>query len=79
MLATNQPIPLDKWWKRENSLELLNTVNTLRLLIRVYKAAKRRLELLSAWSVGHTTQTRAVPVNLAGLRVKRSLLTGFLL
>lgn len=64
---------------REYSLELLNTFNTLGFLLRVDEAAKRRLELLSARSVGHATQTRAVPVDLAGFRVERSFLASFLL
>lgn len=55
-------------------LELLNAVNTLRLLLGVDEAAESRLELLTTRAVGHTTQTWAVPVDLSGLRVEGSFL-----
>lgn len=63
----------------EYSLELLNAVNTLGLLRGVHEAAECRLEFLSARAVGHATQARAIPVDLASLRVERSFLTSFLL
>lgn len=62
-----------------NALELVNAVDALGLLLRVHEAAKGGLELLSARSVGHTTQAWAVPVDLASLRVKRGTLATLLL
>lgn len=64
------------WSEGGYVLELLNAVNTLRLLRGVHKAAKSSLELLTARSVGHTAQARAVPVNLAGLGVEGAFLAG---
>lgn len=57
-------------------LELLNAVHPLGLLGRVQKAAKRRLEVLATRPVRHAAQARAVPVDLARLRVERALLAG---
>lgn len=63
--------------RQAHALELINTIHPLGLLLGVNKAAKSCLELLAARPVGHATQTRAVPVNLAGLRVERCFLACF--
>lgn len=63
---------------RYDVLELLDTVHTLGLLGRVHKAAERSLELLAAGAVGHTTQARAIPVDLSSLGVESALLVGLL-
>lgn len=64
---------------RKHVLELLNAVHALRLLLRVHEAAERSLELLSARAMRHTTQARAVPVDLAGLGVESGFLASLLL
>jgi hypothetical protein len=63
-----------RWGQRQNLLELVDAVHPLGLLGRVHKAAKRRPELLPARPVCHTTQARAVPVDLSSLGVVRRLL-----
>lgn len=62
-----------------NILELLNAVDALGLLLGKHEAAEGSLEVFSAWTVGHTSETRAVPVNLAGFRVECGLLASFFL
>lgn len=62
-----------------HELELINAFNPLGLLIRVDKAAERRLELLSTRAVRHAAQAGAVPVDLAGLGVEGGFLAGLLL
>jgi hypothetical protein len=64
---------------QHNILELLNAVNALGLLLGVDEAAERSLEVLSAWPVGHATEARAVPVDLASLRVECGLLASLFL
>jgi hypothetical protein len=63
---------------RHDVLELVNAVHALGLLIREDEAAECRLELLSTRAVGHATQTRAVPVDLASLGVESTLLASLL-
>lgn len=63
----------------ENILEFINTVDALGLFLGEDEAAERSLEVLSARPVGHASKTRAVPVDLAGLWVERSLLASLLL
>lgn len=60
-------------------LELVNAVHALGLGVRVDEATERGLELFTTWSVGHASQARAIPVDLARLWVEGALLTGFLL
>lgn len=62
--------------KRLNILEFLNAVHPLRFLRRKHEAAERGLEILSARAVGHAAQARAVPVDLARLRVEGAFLVG---
>lgn len=62
-----------------NILELLNAVNALGFLLGVHEAAEGTLEVLSAGSVCHATKTRAVPVDLASLRVECGLLASLIL
>lgn len=63
----------------DSILELIDAVHPLGLLIRVDEAAERGLELLAAGAVRHSTQARAIPVDLARLRVKCALLACLLL
>jgi hypothetical protein len=63
---------------RYDVLELLDAVHALRLLLREHEAAESSLELLSTRAMGHTTQARAVPVDLASLGVESALLAGLL-
>lgn len=60
-------------------LELVNAVHSLWLLRRVHKAAERGLKLLATRAVSHASQARAIPVDLARLRVECAFLSGFLL
>lgn len=62
-----------------NIIELLNAVDSLGLLLGVHEAAEGSLEVFSAWAVGHTSETPAVPVDLASLRVECGLLASFFL
>ena len=59
-----------------HAFELLHALNTLRLRIGVDETAESGAELLPAWSVGHTTKTRAVPVDLAGFGVESCTVAG---
>ena len=62
-----------------DSLELINAVHALGLLLRVHETAERGLELLAAGPVRHAAQTGTVPVDLARLGVEGALLVGLLL
>lgn len=64
---------------QHNILELLDAVNALGFLLGVDEAAERSLEVLSARTVSHTTEARAVPVDLASLGVECSLLASLFL
>lgn len=60
-------------------LKFLNAAHSLRFLLRIHKAAKGSLKLLPARPMCHTSQARAVPVDLSCLWIKRALLIRFLL
>ena len=55
-----------------HGLELLHAVDALRLRFREDEARKCFTELHPARAMCHTTKARAVPVDLASLRVKRA-------
>lgn len=59
-------------------LELLDAVHALGLLGAEYEAAKRRFEFLATRPVGHASQARAIPIDLARLWVERALLSRLL-
>ena len=60
-------------------LELLNAINTLRVLLRVHKARERLAELHTANTMRHASKTGTVPVDLAGDRVERPARAAFVL
>jgi hypothetical protein len=59
-------------------LELVNAVHAFGLLFREDEAAESLSELLAARSVSHTAKAWTVPVDLAGLLVKGTLLASLL-
>jgi len=62
---------------RKNSLEMVNALHPLRLLLAVHETAERGAELLAAGPVRHPAQAGTVPVYLAGFFVEGALLGGF--
>lgn len=66
-------------WAGKDVLELVDAVHALGVLLREHEAAEGRLEVLAARPVGHAAQARAIPVDLARLRVEGALLAGILL
>ena len=58
-----------------HGLELLDAVDPLRVRLGEDETRERLAELQPTGTVRHPTETRTVPVDLAGLRVERTTLT----
>lgn len=61
-----------------NPLEIIDTIHPLRLYFGKHKTTKGRSKILPAWSMGHSTQARTIPVDLARFFIEGALLRGFL-
>src|ERR1700712_2266803 len=68
---------MPKTSKGVNLLEFVNAVHSLRLLLAVHKTAKGLLEVLPTRSRCHSSETRAVPVDLSSLWIECTLLPSF--
>jgi hypothetical protein len=59
-------------------LEFVNAFHPLGLFLREDKARESLSELWTARTMGHSTKTRTIPIDLASFRVERALGLGFL-
>ena len=65
--------------RESDLLKLVDAVHALGLSIGVDEAAECGLEFLSARTVGHASEARAIPVDLTSLGVESTLLASLLL